>query len=58
MALTLPDLLAAQVEGREKLTNAGEFVPQWKSLRNYLEQRCWEEKPPEAKRYYPTEVVL
>ena len=43
----LPDLLAllrCQINEKEVLAQAGEFVPVWKHLKTWLNQRCWSEE--------------
>lgn len=41
---TLLDKLNGQKAHREKMQAAGQFVPQWKNLSTWLNQRCWEEE--------------
>jgi len=50
----LPDLsalLRCQVNEREALSQGGQFVPNWKGLSVWINQRCWEQEQaqPEAK---------
>ena len=43
----LPDLSALLdciINQREALKSSGEFVPQWKNLSTWINQRCWEEE--------------
>lgn len=42
----LPELkncLITQIEQRKKLKDSGKFVPEWKMLQTWINQRCWEE---------------
>jgi hypothetical protein len=42
----LPTLLGAvqaQISKREEDRKAGKFVPEWKNLKTWINQRCWEE---------------
>lgn len=41
---TLSKTLENQITAREQLSVAGEFVPPWKHLSTWLNQRCWEEE--------------
>ncbi|MDR2652241.1 MAG: hypothetical protein LBC68_08005, partial [Prevotellaceae bacterium] len=43
----LPKLLPAvelEIEWRAKRNAAGAFVPQWKNLQTWINQRCWEQE--------------
>lgn len=40
----LSDRLAYQVRAREDLIGKGEFVPSWRKLETWINQRCWEEE--------------
>jgi len=40
----LTDLLNKQIKAKEKLSSKGEFVPVWKNMQTYINQRCWEEE--------------
>lgn len=40
----LSEILKSQVSARQELSAAGEFVPHWKNLSTWLNQRCWEEE--------------
>lgn len=42
--LSLTENLKKQKESRAKLKNAGKFVPPWKNLQTYINQRAWEEE--------------
>jgi len=44
--IQLPELkscLITQIEQRKKLKESGKFVPEWKMLQTWINQRCWEE---------------
>lgn len=36
----------SQKENRESMEGAGDFVPPWKHLRTWINQRCWEQEFP------------
>jgi hypothetical protein len=40
----LPDKLKYQKSAREIKRLAGKFVPEWKNLQTWINQRCWEEE--------------
>jgi len=40
---TLKNCLITQIEQRKKLKDSGKFVPEWKMLQTWINQRCWEE---------------
>lgn len=40
---TLYNLLLNQIKQREKNKAEGKFVPEWKNLQTWINQRCWEE---------------
>lgn len=40
----LPALLSEQIRAKEYLRQNGQFVPQWKNLQTYINNRSWEEK--------------
>jgi uncharacterized protein YdaU (DUF1376 family) len=40
----LSDRLSEQIETRRKLKDRGAFVPEWKNLQTWINQRCWEEE--------------
>lgn len=40
---TLKTCLETQIEQRKKLKESGKFVPEWKNLQTWINQRCWEE---------------
>lgn len=42
----------AQIEYRKKCEAAGKFYPEWKHLKTWINNRCWEDELPEIK---PTE---
>lgn len=42
----LSDLLKCQINQRNLLVSQGQFVPQWKHLQTWINQRCWEENYP------------
>jgi len=41
---TLKSCYETQVEQRKKLKDSGKFVPEWKMLQTWINQRCWEEE--------------
>ena len=57
----LPDLLSllkTQISQREGLRQANQFVPEWKHLQTWINQRCWEDEyittqsaPPQSSKY-------
>ena len=40
----LNDILVKQIAHRKKKADKGEFVPEWKHLKTWINQRCWEEE--------------
>jgi hypothetical protein len=40
----LSEKLAYQIEARKIKAGAGGFVPEWKNLQTWINQRCWEEE--------------
>jgi hypothetical protein len=40
----LEPAIRSQIEHREKLMISGEFCPNWKNFRTWINQRCWEEE--------------
>ena len=44
---TLLPSLELQIERRRRLKEAGSFVPEWKHLTTWINNRCWEEEIPE-----------
>jgi tmRNA-binding protein len=36
--------LSGQIQARERQKQKGEFVPHWKNLKTWINQRCWEEE--------------
>lgn len=40
----LMDLLTCQINQREALRKSGQFVPEWKHLSTWINNRCWEEE--------------
>jgi hypothetical protein len=40
---TLKSCLESQIEQRKILKDSGKFVPEWKMLQTWINQRCWEE---------------
>lgn len=47
----LPDLKAildCQINQKSTLAASGQFVPPWKNLQTWINQRCWEEEMPQA----------
>lgn len=40
----LKDLLTCQINQREALRRSGQFVPEWKHLSTWINNRCWEEE--------------
>lgn len=40
----LESILDDQIKAREQLKSKGEFVPSWKNLKTWINQRCWEEE--------------
>ena len=40
----LPGIIEKQIRHREKLKRLGKFVPEWKNLQTWINQRCWEEE--------------
>jgi len=40
---TLTDLLQDQIHSKEIIFKAGGFVPEWKNMQTYINQRAWEE---------------
>lgn len=43
---TLATTLQQQIKTRQAKTSKGEFVPEWKNLKTWINQRCWEEEMP------------
>lgn len=43
----LIEIIKKQIECRKIRKSRDEFVPQWKNLKTWIHQRCWEEEPPE-----------
>ena len=41
---TLKNCLTTQIEQRQKLKDSGKFVPEWKNLQTWINQRCWEDE--------------
>lgn len=41
---TLEGIIKNQISIRASKKNAGEFVPEWKMLSTWINQRCWEEE--------------
>lgn len=46
---TLTDLLNSQIKNRALKKQRGEFVPEWKNLQTWINNRCWEEVVEEFK---------
>lgn len=42
----LPAIIKKQIEHRRRLTLKNEFVPHWKNLSTWINQRCWEQEIP------------
>lgn len=42
--MILPIALQGQIGAREKKHRAGMFVPEWKNLQTWINNRCWEEE--------------
>jgi len=42
--LILSDKLNYQIETRKRKSENGGFVPEWKNLQTWINQRCWEEE--------------
>jgi hypothetical protein len=40
----LKTAISNQIDSRENKKNKGEFVPEWKNLQTWINQRCWEEE--------------
>ena len=40
----LPGIIEKQIRHKEKLKRLGRFVPEWKNLQTWINQRCWEEE--------------
>ncbi|MDR1348278.1 MAG: hypothetical protein LBJ63_07655 [Prevotellaceae bacterium] len=40
----LPPAVKLEIEWRAKASAAGAFVPQWKNLQTWINQRCWEQE--------------
>jgi hypothetical protein len=47
--LLLPALISEK-QHREELSKVGQFVPQWKNLSTWINQKCWEQEFPEVKK--------
>lgn len=50
--LVIPVLLPSlnnQIEWRNEMYSVGMFVPEWKALQTWVNQRCWEMEKPEIK---------
>jgi hypothetical protein len=41
--------LNKEKQHRESLSKAGQFVPQWKNLSTWINQKCWEQEFPDVK---------
>lgn len=41
---TLPEILEKQIAVRAEKKAKGQFVPEWKNLKTWINQRCWEEE--------------
>lgn len=54
----LPEILKTQIRVKAKREQAGEFVPVWKHLSTWLNQRCWEEEYAEIKTNRPPELAV
>lgn len=39
----LKPAVAAQILHRKNLRDKGQFVPEWKNIQTWINQRCWEE---------------
>lgn len=48
IVILLPALLE-QKRWRKEMATAGMFVPEWKHLQTWINQRCWEEEKPEIR---------
>lgn len=46
--LLLP-ALKTEKQHREALSKSGQFIPQWKNLQTWINQKCWEQEFPEVK---------
>lgn len=44
----LPEAIERQIAQRQYDTRQGKFVPEWKNLKTWLNNRCWEEETPNA----------
>ena len=53
VVLTLGDVLEKINLSRQKKKERGEFVPEWKHLQTWINQRCWEEEAGEEKNIPP-----
>lgn len=54
----LEPALEKQIQTREALTTAKKFVPEWKHLRTWINQRSWEEEPAKAQKKSLDEIYL
>ena len=45
--ILLEDSLNKQIEYKEYLKNKRKFCPEWKNLKTWINQRCWEEEIPD-----------
>lgn len=50
---TLQNILKLQIENRNAKKQRSEFVPEWKNLKTWINQRCWEEVIEENKEFKP-----
>jgi len=48
---TLKETIQKHIKHRSHLNKIGEFVPQWKNLQTWINQRCWEEEIPQSTTY-------
>jgi hypothetical protein len=64
--LLLP-ALQKEIEYKQTKKNKGEFVPEWKNLQTWINQRCWEQEfevikqqdlPPIKKYYTPQHIMM
>ncbi len=46
---SLPEIIDRQIAYRSVRKNRGEFVPEWKNLKTWIYNRCWEEEIEEVK---------
>ena len=52
----LEEKISAQIEWRKVLKLAGEFVPYWKNLGTWINNRCWEEEGMQIEANYEAEL--